>query len=554
MRCGVRCSICRAAGARSSWLRAEAADTMSRFPSRDAHARSAIPMNVRRLLVVLAGAAAVVLAVAVSRGLDVRVSWRDNDARAIDLFGRDEEKPAAEVKPFWNESNGDEPLAEIPNRASFADLAERVSPSVVSIRTSKTVQGGRMQVPPGLEPFFNGPGSPFEDFFGGPGGPGGQPFQVPSLGSGFVISADGYIVTNNHVIEDVDKIEVAFKDGSTLPAEVIGRDPATDIALIKIQSEKSLVPLPLGDSRQLRAGDWVIAIGNPFGLEHTVTAGIVSALHRRGIGAGRYEDFIQTDAAINPGNSGGPLVNLAGEVVGINTAINPRANTIGFAVPVDMAKEILPSLKTAGFVTRGWLGVVIQQITPDIKDAMKLPDTKGALISRVDPAGPAQKAGIQRGDVIVRFAGESIDDMEELPRRVAAAKPGAKVDVVVMRDGKERTLQVEVGTLQEGEQVAEAEKEEKPGAFGLGVQDLTAELADQLGVEGEQGVVVTQVDPASPAAEAGMRRGDVILEANQTPVANVAEFRKAVGDQDKVLLLVRRGEATIFVAVKRKSE
>jgi serine protease Do len=512
-------------------------------------------MKARRLVVVSMGAAATAAAVLLAQRLDVQVRWNANDAGAIDLFGSDDEKPAPGGEPFWNDSTGGAPLATPPANGSFAELAEKVSGSVVSIRTSKTVSGhpGGLRVPPGLEPFFQGPGSPFEDFFGGPGGD-GKEFQVPSLGSGFVISGDGYVVTNNHVIEDVDKIEVAFKDGTAVPAEVIGRDPATDIALIKIAPDKDLPPLPFGDSGKLRPGDWVIAVGNPFGLEHTVTAGIVSALHRRNIGAGRYEDFIQTDAAINPGNSGGPLINLAGEVVGINTAINPRANTIGFAVPIDMAKEILPSLKTSGFVTRGWLGVVIQQITPDLKDAMNLADTKGALISRVDPSGPAAKAGIERGDVIVRFAGEAIEDMDELPRRVAATPPGSKADVVVLRGGKEKSFQIEVGTLREGEQVAEAPTEEKPGAFGLRVQDLTGELAEQLGVQGEQGVVVTEVENGSSAAQAGMRRGDVILEVNQKAVANVNEFREAARGQEKILLLVRRGEATIFVAVKGKAE
>ncbi len=510
--------------------------------------RGEVQMN-RRLLVTLFGVCAV------AAGLSLPGA---TDAQAIDLFGSKEEPAAAPAgKPFWNESVGGGDLAEVPNRSSFADLAEKVSPAVVSIRTSKTMTGNGgpngLRIPPQLEPFFGGPGSPFED----PNGGGNQEFQVPSLGSGFVISEDGYIVTNNHVIEDVDKVEVAFKDGTTLPAEIIGRDPATDIGLIKVKSDKPLTALPFGDSRKLRPGDWVIAIGNPFGLEHTVTAGIVSALHRRNIGAGRYEDFIQTDAAINPGNSGGPLINLAGEVVGINTAINPRANTIGFAVPIEMAKEILPSLRTSGFVTRGWLGVVIQQITPDLKEAMNLQSDDGALISRVDPSGPAHKAGIQRGDVIVRFADQPITEMEDLPRRVAATTPGTKTDVVVMRAGKEKKFDIEVGKLDEGQQVARAEEEgeeEGPVIFGLRVQDLGPELAEQLGVAGEKGVVITEVENASPGAEAGLRRGDVILEVNQKAVANVAEFKGAMSEQEKALLLVRRGEATLFVAVKKKAE
>jgi serine protease Do len=511
-------------------------------------------MKARRALIVLLGAGVIAGAVFAARDLDISIRWRKNDASAIELFGgkKEETPPATPDGAFWTESNRTAPVAEAP-RSSFADLAEHVSPAVVSVKTSKTVTGhGGLRIPPQLQPFFGGPGSPFDEFFGGQGEE--HEFEVPSLGSGFVISPDGYIVTNNHVVEDVDKIEVVFKEGGvTIPAEVIGRDPATDIALIKVKSDKPLAYLPFGDSSKLRPGDWVIAIGNPFGLEHTVTAGIISALHRRGIGAGRYEDFIQTDAAINPGNSGGPLIDMAGEVVGINTAINPRANTIGFAVPIDMAKEVLPALKTAGHVTRGWLGVVIQQITPDLKDAMGLPSTNGALISRVDPSGPAKKAGIQRGDVITAYNGQPIHEMEDLPRLVAASKPGSKADVTVLRGGSEKHFQVEVGKLKEGEQVAEGgEGEEKPSAFGLRVQNLTPELAEQLGIDETQGVVVTDVEGGSPAEHAGLRRGDVILEVNQSEVADADAFHQAMeASKDRALLLVRRGDATIYVAMKK---
>ena len=514
-------------------------------------------MTARRILAGLAAAAAVAVALLLSGALDVELRWRSNTAEALDLFGSKKQESAPPAagsgEVFWHESKDAKPLAEAPATGSFADLAEKVSPSVVNIRTQKTVSGpgGQMRVPPGLEPFFGE--SPFEEFFGGR-----REFQVPSLGSGFVISSDGYIATNNHVVEDVDKIEVAFADGTTLPAEVVGRDPATDIALIRVKTDKPLTPLPLGDSSSLRPGDWVIAIGNPFGLEHTVTAGIVSALHRRNIGAGRYDDFIQTDAAINPGNSGGPLIDLRGQVVGINTAINPRANTIGFAVPIDMAKDILPQLRTAGAVTRGWLGVVIQRVTPELQEAMGLPGTEGALVSRVDPRGPAHSAGIERGDVILRFDGKPIATMEDLPRLVAAAPPGSKAEVVVMRGGEERTLQVELGKLDEGAQVAAAEgelgEESGPAAFGLRVQPLTPELAEQLSVDESEGVVVSAVEPGSPADEAGLRRGDVILEVDQQPVASVAAFQKATQGRDKALLLVRRADATIFVAVKKPAE
>jgi len=516
-------------------------------------------MTARRILLGLAAAAAVGLALLLSGALDVELRWGGNTAHAIDLFGGSKEKEAAPQEPaphepFWQESKDAKPLAEPPATGSFADLAQRVSPAVVNIRTQKTVTGptGEQRVPPGLEPYFGGE-NPFEEFFGGR-----HEFQVPSLGSGFVISPDGYIATNNHVVEDVDQIEVAFADGTTLPAEIVGRDPATDIALIRVKTDKPLTALPLGDSSVMRPGDWVIAIGNPFGLEHTVTAGIVSALHRRNIGAGRYDDFIQTDAAINPGNSGGPLIDLRGQVVGINTAINPRANTIGFAVPINMAKEVLPALRTAGFVTRGWLGVVIQRVTPDLEEAMGLESTEGALVSRVDPKGPAQAAGIERGDVIVRFDGKPITAMEDLPRLVAAAPPGTSAELVLLRGGSEKTVTVELGKLDEGAQVAETEKsphgEEGPAAFGMRVQPLTPELAEQLSIDEKEGVVVSALEPGGPAEEAGLRRGDVILEIDQRPVPNVEAFQKATHGRDKALLLVRRADATIFVALKKKAE
>lgn len=518
---------------------------------------SAKQSALRRIATVISAVAVAALLLAVLGVFELQVQWRDADA--VGLFGDDESETAAvgESAAFWAEGRGG--AAQVPGGQSFADLAERVSPAVVNIRTSKTVTGPAF-------PFFGGP---FDDFFGPgpgqrrapPGNGGGPERKVPSLGSGFVISDDGFIVTNNHVVEDVDEIQVVFNDGTEVDAEVVGRDPATDIALIQIEPDKKLTALPLGNSGSLRPGEWVIAIGNPFGLEHTVTAGIVSALHRRNLqpgSGGRYDDFIQTDAAINPGNSGGPLINAAGEVVGINTAIRQGANTIGFAVPIDMAKEILPSLRASGFVTRGWLGVVIQQITDDLQEAMGLDTKAGALVSRVDPKGPARAAGVERGDVIVRFNGQSIDEMDELPRVVAATPPEKKVDIVVLRDGKEKKLSVEVGTLDEtrlagGVPGAPGDTPD-PGAFGIAVQDLTADLAEQLGVEDDAGVVISAIKPGSPGEEAGLRPGDVILEINQKSVDDAEAFEATLEDKEKALLLVRRGENSIFVAVKRDGE
>ncbi len=489
--------------------------------------------------------------------VDVHVSFRDNVAEAIDLFGEEEPETSADpAGAFWKEGT-EAPQATPPQGAppSFAELAELVSPAVVNIQTSRTLTASRNP----------GPRHPLEEFFGG------QPFgdmfrgqrDVPSLGTGFVISSDGYIVTNNHVIEDVDKIEVHFSDDDVLEAEIVGRDPKTDIALIRVKSEDALPHLPLGDSDAVRPGDWVIAIGNPFGLAHTVTAGIVSAKHRRindpRSEARRFDDFIQTDAAINPGNSGGPLMNLRGEVVGINTAINPRANTIGFAVPVNMAKGILPQLRASGHVSRGWLGVYIQEVNEDIASHLELDDEKGALVSKVEPGGPAADGGVRSGDVIVGFNGSPVDDMEELPRLVAAAPVGSKAELVVVRKGKRKTLEIQLGELDEGEKLARAGAPggdpSKASAYGLQVQELTPDIAERLGLEADaKGLVVVAVEPESPAAEASLQRGDVILEVNQEAIEGVGTFADALEDTERgALLLVRRGQAEIFVPLKKKT-
>ncbi len=478
--------------------------------------------------------------------LHVSVDVRDNAAGAIDLFGDGEAEPASQEAPFWSE-RAVSPPALPPQGAppSFADLAERVSPGVVNIQTRKKASGAGLG---------GAPSSPFEEFFFG------MPFRerlIPreSKGSGFVISPDGYIVTNNHVVEGVDEIQILFEDGVEREAEVAGRDPKTDIALLRVQSEKELFALPLGDSEAVRPGDWVVAIGNPFGLAHTVTAGIVSAKHRI-IGQGSYDDFIQTDAAINPGNSGGPLINLSGEVIGINTAINPRANTIGFAVPVNMTKAILPQLRSQGHVTRGWLGVMIQEVTPELAEQFELDEPQGALVGRVMPDGPAAEAGIERGDVIVEFDGEAIESWNELPRVVAATPVDKKVRVTVLRDGRRKSLRVMVGTLEDDEVRKLASAPGSAETYGLRVQDLTPDLAEQLGVDEGHGVVVTQVEPGSPAAEADLRRGDVILELGHSEVESAGDLAEKLEEADAergALLLIRRGEATIFVPLKKQT-
>ena len=465
-------------------------------------------------------------------------------ALAADRFGKSgeaAETPSSSPEAiFWQ--NGESSVATVPpGIPDFATLAEQASPAVVNVKASRTVQP-EMAVPP-----------QFEQFFGNPlfGGESRREFSVPSLGSGFVISPDGYIVTNNHVIENVDQIDVVFSDGRELEATVVGRDPKTDIALIRVEPKQLLSALALGDSDVVRPGEWVIAIGNPFGLEHTVTAGIVSAKHRN-IGQGSYDDFIQTDAAINPGNSGGPLLNLRGEVIGINTAMNPRANTIGFTVPINMAKQILPQLRADGHVTRGWLGVVIQGVTPELASEFGLEKEGGALISRVLPDGPAAKSKLRAGDVIVEFNTEPIEEWNELPRVVAGTSVDAKVPLVVMRDGQRKTLEVQVGEMDEPEVMAKAESPAGPAIFGLRAQDLTPELAQQLGVEEGVGVVIAEVEPGSPASEAGLRRGDVIVELDRKPVSDVEDLTDRLGSSDEsVLMLISRGQSTLFVPMKR---
>jgi serine protease Do len=446
---------------------------------------------------------------------------------------------------FWREPE----VVPRDGHSVFAELARNAAPGVVNVHTSKTVQRPALPELP----------EPFREFFGGPrGGPGrrGEPreFDVPSLGSGFVISADGYIVTNDHVVADVDRIEVLFHDGSRRKAEVVGRDPKTDLALLRVADAKDLHALPLGDSDAVLPGDWVVAIGNPFGLDHTVTVGIVSA-KGRDIGQGPYDDFIQTDAAINPGNSGGPLLDLSGQVIGVNTAINPRANTIGFAVPIALAKEILPALREQGSVTRGWLGVGIQPVTPELAEAFGLEEERGALVSQVTPDGPAAKAGIQRGDVIVRFGGEAIDAMRGLPRIVSRTPVGKSVEVELIRDGKRQTVQVVVGELEEPERQARAGRPAGVEALGMRVERPGPEERRALELDEGVGLRVSEVDPDGAAAEAGIREGDVLVELNKKPLEGAGDLERALSSKERFLVfLVRRGDASLYLAVERPGD
>ena len=440
----------------------------------------------------------------------------------------------------------------------FSSLAERLRDSVVNIssenkekKESRGFHGGQ-QGPGGQDPreFWE----PFERFFG-PMPRRQQPRR--SLGSGFIFDEKGYILTNNHVVENSDSIKVKTTNGDEYKAELVGRDPKTDIAVLKIDGDDDFPAIPFGDSEDVRVGEWVMAIGNPFGLEFSVTAGIVSAKGRF-IGQGNYDDFIQTDAPINPGNSGGPLLDLDGRVVGINTSIFSRSGGnigIGFAVPINLAKELIPQLRETGKVTRGWMGVMIQKVTPDIADSLGMEEAGGALVADVVKGGPAAKAGIEVGDVIVSFAGEPVEESTELPLMVARQPIGKSVDVKVIRDGDEETIELEIGEMKDEDvQLAQGESE----AYGLTVQNLTPEIAESLGLdEGVTGVLVSGVEAGSPAADAGLRRGDVILEVNRHEVSDVDSYVEQLkkGAKGKsVLLLVRRGENTVFLALKPTEE
>jgi len=392
---------------------------------------------------------------------------------------------------------------------------------------------------------------PFDRFFS-PFPP--HSFQQKSLGSGVVLDRQGYILTNNHVIENADEIWITLTNEKEYRGALVGADPKTDLALIKIDGSASLTIIPLGDSDELRVGEWVLAIGNPFGLDHTVTAGIVSAKGRN-IGHGSYDQFIQTDASINPGNSGGPLINLRGEVIGINTAIYSRTGGnvgIGFAIPINVAKDLVPQLKETGKVTRGWIGVMIQKVTPEVASAVGLSGAKGARVAEVVKGGPAQEAGLEAGDIIVSFNGRVLGDSAELPLLVARTPIGETVTLGIVRENQERqTIKLRIAELREEPVTLTAHVPER---FGLAVQELSPSLRNDLGIsEDLTGVMVSQVEQGSVAEEAGVQQKDVILEVNRQKVQDLSSYRAALQKTAKgknVLLLIQRGESTFFLTLQ----
>jgi serine protease Do len=435
--------------------------------------------------------------------------------------------------------------------ASFAALAAKLSPAVVNIKVVKVEKAAFNQQPMEIP---EGPaGELFKRFFQNmPQGPENR--RVQGAGSGVIISQDGYVLTNNHVVEGAKEVTVTFANQQEYKAKVVGCDPKTDLAVLKISVKQSFPAVSLGDSDRLKVGDWVVAIGNPFGLNNTVTSGIVSAKGRV-IGAGPYDDFIQTDASINPGNSGGPLINMQGELVGINTAILAQGHGIGFAIPVNTAKPLVPQLIATGTVTRSYLGVNIQSITPDLAKAMHLKDRKGALVADVVPDGPAAKGGIQRGDVIIAYNGKVVEDSHHLPALVAATPVNQQATVTLIRNGQEQQLAMHVGQLPGNKPEAGVPVQPAAGKWGLQLRDVTPHMAQQLHLREAKGAVVAGIEPGSRAAESGLQPGDVIVEVNRRPVGSVKDVLENIDrskDKDQLLLLVQRDNGKFFVSLSQQ--
>ncbi|GLI37930.1 DegQ family serine endoprotease [Geobacter hydrogenophilus] len=447
-----------------------------------------------------------------------------------------------EDKLFYETGRAEAPVKDVPKdimatQQAFVELVKKVTPSVVNISTIS-----RKKVE---QPFFE-----FSPFFGDLFGDGKPRYRRDkSLGSGFIINKSGYIVTNDHVVRDAETIKVKLSNENVYDGRVVGSDPKTDIAVIKIDAKEDLPVAVLADSDKLQVGQWAIAIGNPFGLDRTVTVGVVSATGRSNMGIETYEDFIQTDASINPGNSGGPLLNVHGEVIGINTAIVAAGQGIGFAIPVNMAKQIVTQLVTKGSVSRGWLGVSIQPVTDEIAREFGLKKTRGVLVADVVEGSPAAKGGIRQGDIILDFAGTEIKDAQHLQRVVAATAPGKTVQVTVFRGGREVKLSLTSASADSAAARQARPQGEEPDLLGLMVDDIPSDLRRR----GVSGVIVAEVDEEGIAAEAGIQRGDIIVSVNRKGVATRAEYERAMveaGRRGTAILLVRRGNASIFFSLR----
>jgi serine protease Do len=463
------------------------------------------------------------------------------------VFGSNHEVPVY----ITQSSGGGASVGSPPNPVGFAPILKPVLPAVVSIMSSRVVKAPQM-------PFFNDPF--FQQFFGGQFPRGPQEQREQGLGSGVIVSADGYILTNNHVVDKATELKVMLPDKRSFPGKIVGTDPKTDIALVKIAA-MGLPTVRLGDSRNIEVGDYAFAIGNPFGVGETATMGIVSATGRNGLDIESYEDFIQTDAAINPGNSGGALLNARGDVIGINTAILSGGSGgnqgIGFAIPINMAKYVMDQILKHGKVVRGYIGVGIQEVTPDLAKAFNVPPEKGALVASVEPNSPAAKAGLQRGDVIDDLNGEPIKGSNDLRLKVANMAPGTAVHFKVNRNGEMREVTLTLGEQPSGNNANRAPgRAENSPMSGVQVDELTPDIRQELGLGADvKGVVVTSVPPGSAAEEAGLERGDVIEQIDRHPVSSVSDYQRLIGEAGKksLVLLVNRGGNTTFVVVQPES-
>ncbi len=509
-------------------------------------------MNKKHIRLVLLGAVVgIIIGIVLSAGLNITHNSNATPAPVAVANERTPEALAPEAPPALPPAGDNQALLDALSNA-FADVAEQVNPSVVTIFTTSVVKAPQMPV------------SPFGDFFGDDFFK--RFFQVPApqgdiiqqgLGSGVIVRSDGIILTNYHVVKDADEIKVRLYDGTDYDAEVKGKDPRSDLAVLKID-KKGLKAIKLGDSDKVRVGQWVLAIGSPLdkNLEHTVTAGIVSGKGRNIAGLADYQNYIQTDAAINPGNSGGALVNLKGELIGINTAILTKSGGymgVGFAIPVNLAKKVMNDILAHGKVIRGWLGVVIQDVTPQLAEIYGLEKPEGAVVTEVQDGSPADKGGLKEEDIIIEFNGQKIRNRFDLSSKVANTEPGTTVKIKVLRDGKEKTLKVKLGEYPEEEAVV-AKAQEYKVDLGFKVKDLTPDIRNQLDIPDDvEGVVVTSVRRGSRAFLAGLRRGDVILKVNRKPVKDVDDFREVVNELKPgapIALYVQRGDNRLFVTFK----